>query len=90
MPKTERHDWTPLRIKELRVRLGLNQAEFAALLTKLRGGKYLHRAQVSHWEGGFNRPSLSWKPIFDQLDASAAPLATPTFDYRRILGGGKD
>lgn len=84
MPAVPAHDWTPLRIRELRVRLGKTQTELADILTK-RTGRKVWRTRVAAWEGGFSRPMLSWLPLLNDLDRAAPPMRGPVVDYRRVL-----
>ena len=84
MPTAEAHDWTPLRIKALRIRLGKTQREFAEMLNTL-SGRNIRRSRVALWEGGFHRPMLFWLPYFRDLDRAAPTLGGPVVDFRRVL-----
>lgn len=84
MPTSEAHDWTPLRIKELRIRLGKTQREFAVILNQL-SGRNISRSRVAQWEGGFHRPMLFWLQYFRDLDRAAPTLRGPIVDYRRMM-----
>lgn len=84
MPFVEAHEWTPLRIKELRIRLGKTQREFADMMNMLTG-RHIGRARIAQWEGGFHRPMLFWVPYFRDLDRAAPQIHGPVVDFRRVL-----
>lgn len=84
MARVPPHDWTPMRIQELRVRLGKTQLEFAGLLAQL-GGTTVHRSRVAQWECGFHRPILRWTTVFADLDRTTPKLRGPVVDYRKVL-----
>lgn len=77
------HDWTPMRIRDLRVRLGKTQEEFAAMLSKL-AGKTIERSRIAKWEGGFSRPALNMLEHFRLLDQAAPPSRV---DPRELIRG---
>jgi transcriptional regulator with XRE-family HTH domain len=84
MPTAEAHEWTPLRIKELRIRLGKTQQEFADIINGL-SGRNINRARIAQWEGGFHRPMLFWLEHFRDLDRMTPPLRGSIVDYRKVL-----
>jgi transcriptional regulator with XRE-family HTH domain len=84
MPTAEAHEWTPLRIKELRIRLGKTQQEMAETLNSLTG-RNIRRSRVALWEGGFHRPMLFWLPYFRDLDRMAPKIKGSIVDYRKVL-----
>ncbi len=60
MVRVRPHEWSPLRVRELRARLGVTQGEFAARLSELaraRGGKPVNRYRIISWEMGHEVPS---------------------------------
>lgn len=60
-------DWDGARIRQLRIRAGLSQAQLAEAINS-RAGTRVHRHAVSRWESGHVRPSLYARVILDTLD----------------------
>lgn len=86
MPTVAEHEWDRHRIKNLRIRLGKTQQEFADLLNTL-SGRNINRARIAQWEGGFHRPMLFWLQHFRDLDRTVPEITNPAVGYRRVLDG---
>lgn len=72
------HEWTPMRIRELRVRFGDTQVEFAERVTGLRiDGGTTSPNRIARWENGHATPSLEFVALLRRLDAMAPKVQFP-------------
>ena len=71
-------EWDSVRVKQLRLRLGLTQAEFARELG-------CRQQTISEWEQGIYKPANAYGRLLSAMDARA-PLTVPAeIEQNKIL-----